>query len=93
MPFFLAGVPAMKKIVYWFLILISLFVGLWIAQDNPDRVVITLLGFPLGNMSAGLWLLLAFAAGILIGLCATLPLLWRLTAANRALRREQVAPR
>lgn len=83
----------MKKIVYLLVALISLFTGLWIAQDNPETVVITLLGFPLGGMSAGLWLLLAFAVGILAGLAATLPLIWRLTAANRTLRREQVAPR
>ena len=83
----------MKKFFYSLLILISLFIGLWIAQDNPDTELVTLFGFPLGGISIGLWLLLAFAVGILAGLAATLPLIWRLTAANRALRREQVAPR
>lgn len=83
----------MKKMIYLIVVLFCLFIGLWIAQDNPQVVAVRLLGFPLSGLSLGLWLLLALACGILAGLAATLPLLWRLESINRKLRREQTAPR
>lgn len=81
----------MKVLLYGLLALLCLFVGLWIAQDNSQQVGVTLLGFSLADLSLGLWLLFAFVAGVIIGLLATLPLVWRLTRSNRKLRRQAVA--
>ena len=75
----------MKKIVQVLLLLVGLFVGLWIAQDNPDDVAVKLLGFPVGSLSLAVWLVLTFLLGVVVGLLATLPSLWRL---RRGLRRH-----
>src|SRR5690606_35087478 len=82
-------IPLMNKLLYGVLLVLGLFGGLWVAQDNPGQVSVTLLGFPVGAQSLGVWLLLAFFLGVIIGLLATLPLLWRL---RRAVRRQPLVP-
>jgi len=88
LPFFLeVTVSRVKKILLWFAIFLSLFIGLWIAQDNPQIVEVTLLGFPISSLPLGLWLLLMFAVGLAIGLVASVPLVARTSAENRRLKR------
>jgi uncharacterized integral membrane protein len=76
-----------KKILLWLIILLSFFVGLWVAQDNPQVVDITLLGFSINPMPLGLWLLLMFATGLAVGLIAGLPLVMKINAENRRLKK------
>src|SRR5690606_755060 len=82
-------IPLMTRLLYGVLLVLGLFGGLWVAQDNPGQVSVTLLGFPAGALSLGVWLLLAFFLGVISGLLATLPLLWRL---RRAARPRSPAP-
>jgi len=76
-----------KKILLWLIILLSFFIGLWVAQDNPQVVDITLLGFSINPMPLGLWLLLMFATGLAVGLIAGLPLVMKINAENRRLKK------
>ncbi|HEY8384958.1 MAG TPA: LapA family protein [Porticoccaceae bacterium] len=76
----------MKKLLTGLVLLIFIFLGVWTAQDNAQLVDVTLLGFDVGSLSLGLWLVLSFLAGVVIALVATLPLAWRLAAARRKLQ-------
>ncbi len=75
----------MKKILAVAVLLLFVFVGLWTAQDNTATVVVALLGFPVTGWSIGLWLVVAFGAGVVVTLLATLPLAWRAAALRRKL--------
>jgi uncharacterized integral membrane protein len=79
----------LKTIVLVLTILICAFLGLWIAQDNPQPVTLSLLGFPLGQLPLGLWLILALVCGLALGMLASLPLILKVRGENRRLRRGQ----
>ncbi|MCK9502871.1 MAG: LapA family protein [Porticoccaceae bacterium] len=79
-----------KKILLWLVVLLSFFIGLWVAQDNPQVVDITLLGFSAAPLPLGLWLLVMFTAGIAVGLLASLPLVIKTSAENRRLKKTSV---
>jgi len=85
--FWEAAMNRIKKILLWLIILLSFFIGLWVAQDNPQVVDITLLGFSINPMPLGLWLLLMFATGLAVGLIAGLPLVMKINAENRRLKK------
>jgi len=76
----------MKKLFAGLALLLFVFLGLWTAQDNTQPVAVTLLGFDAGSFALGLWLVLAFLAGVAVALLATLPVAWRLAAARRKLQ-------
>ena len=46
-----------KTLLLFVAVLLAVFLGLWIVQDNPEQTAITLLGFPLWVMPLGLWIL------------------------------------
>lgn len=51
--------------------------GIWLVQDNDAPTQLVLLGFPIGSLPLGIWLLLAFLAGVLAAILASLPVLLR----------------
>lgn len=78
----------LKKILIFFLLLLSIFLGLWLAQDNQQPVVVTLLGFPLESLPLGLWLVAMFAAGVVLGLLAGVPTILNISRKNRKLQKQ-----
>lgn len=78
-----------KNILMWALILLGIFVGIWIALDNSQVVEVQLLGFSLPSMSLGLWLVIVFVAGVLLGLLASLPMIATSRSESRRLKRNQ----
>lgn len=84
-------VNKMKTIKRWLwvvLLLLCLFVGLWLAQDNAGLVTVVLLGFPLEGLSLGVWLLLALLVGVVLGMAASLPLIARQSTRKRRAERQ-----
>lgn len=77
-----------KSLLLLVAVLLCLFLGLWFAQDNPDQVTVTLLGFPLPELSLGIWLVVTLFTGILLGLLSSLPLILRAKSENRRLKRQ-----
>jgi uncharacterized integral membrane protein len=63
-------------------------IGIWIVQDNPLEVPVTLLGFPLVQLPLGIWLLAAFLGGSMLSYIAGLPSTLRKTAQVRRLERQ-----
>ncbi len=76
----------LKRAVFALLLLLCLFLGLWITQDNPQSVAVSFLGFAMPELPLGLWLVISLAFGVVIGMLASLPALLR---SSRRLRREQ----
>ena len=75
-----------KNLLLLVLVLLCFFVGLWTAQDNAQPVAVQLLGFAMPTFSLGAWLILVFAAGIALGLIASVPMIARARAESRRLR-------
>jgi len=71
--------------------------GIWLVQDNSAPVPLALLGFPVGSLPLGIWLLLAFLLGVLAAMLASFPILVRLRLRERrrqrALTRGDARPR
>ena len=66
----------MKKVKRWIgllLLLACVLIGIWIVQDNPLEVSVTLLGFSLPQLPLGTWLLAAFLAGSVLSYVVSLP--------------------
>jgi len=81
---------ALKTLLLFIAVLLAVFLGLWIVQDNPEQTAITLLGFPLWIMPLGLWLLAFFGAGLALGFCLCYPAVFFLQRKfKRSVRRER----
>ena len=80
----------LKRIILGLIVILFLFLGLWIAQDNPQTVDVILLGFALKPLSLGMWLLITLAVGVVLGMLASLPVIFRNDAENRRLRQKAV---
>ena len=81
----------MTKVKRWvglFLLLICVLVGIWIVQDNPLEVPVTLLGFSLLQLPLGIWLLAAFFAGSVVSYVVSLPNTLRQRTQARRLQRQ-----
>lgn len=81
----------MTKVKRWiglFLLLICVLIGIWIVQDNPLEVSVTLLGFPLLQLPLGIWLLAAFLAGSVVSYVVSLPNTLRQRTQVRRLQRQ-----
>ena len=78
----------LKRIFMILVVIFCIFIGLWVAQDNPQAVALSLLGFPLGEIPLGFGLLLALASGVFAGILASLPMIVRLRAENRRLKQR-----
>ncbi len=66
----------MTKVKRWIgllLLLVCVLIGIWIVQDNPLEVPVTLLGFSLQQLPLGIWLLAAFLAGSVLSYVVSLP--------------------
>ncbi len=89
---------ARLKFAGWLLVAAAcVLLGIWVVQDNPDAVSLRLLGFPLGDLPLGLWLLGAFfvgaGAGFLSGSVALLRLQRRVRLYRRHLAHLKAADR
>lgn len=69
--------------------LVTVVLGIWIAQDNSVQTAIVVLGFPLGSLPLGIWLMLAFLAGVLASLLVSAPGMVRLQLRARRLQKRQ----
>lgn len=69
--------------------LVTAVLGIWIAQDNSAQTAVVVLGFPLGSLPLGIWLMLAFLAGVLASLLASAPGVVRLQLRARRLQKRQ----
>ncbi len=81
----------MTKLKRWIgllLLLVGVLLGIWIVQDNPLEVAVTLLGFPLLQLPLGIWLLAAFLAGSVLSYVFGLPSFFGQRAQARRLRRQ-----
>jgi len=66
----------MTKVKRWIgllLLFICVLIGVWVVQDNPLEVPVTLLGFSLIKLPLGIWLLAAFLAGSVLSYVIGLP--------------------
>ena len=83
----------MTKVKRWIgllSLLICVLIGIWIVQDNPLEVPVTLLGFPLLQLPLGIWLLAAFLAGSVLSYIVSLPGTLGQRAQARRLQRQLV---
>jgi uncharacterized integral membrane protein len=77
-----------KTLLWVLLALPAIGIGIWFTQDNSAPVSPVLFGFPLTQLPLGIWLILAFMAGVLISVLATVPSLAVARARQRRLERE-----
>lgn len=72
------------RFVGWLVALpVVALMGIWLVQDNSTPVPLALLGFPVGSLPLGIWLLLAFLVGVLVAMLASYPVLVRLRLRER----------
>ena len=82
-----------KRVLAVLLILVLTGIGFWVGIDNQGLITFYLLGFSLGEMPVGLWMLLALSLGVMFGLLVTAPTVFRLRHKNNTLikRLEKVS--
>jgi len=81
----------MTKVKRWvglLLLLICALLGIWIVQDNPQEVPVTLLGFSLQQLPLGIWLLAAVLVGSVLSYIVSLPGSLGQKAQGRRLQRQ-----
>ncbi|PCH52961.1 MAG: hypothetical protein COC20_01615 [Cellvibrionales bacterium] len=83
MPFFLANMKNIKLIFLILAVLVAVFIGAWVVQDNPFETSIILLGFPLAELPVGLWVLVFFISGLIAGACLSYPAIFNLQRRSR----------
>ena len=83
----------LKKL--WLLLvgLLAILLGLAVVLANPEPLTLELLGYPLGPIPSGLWLLLAISCGCLLGILVSLPALLRLKRRVYLLNKQLVKQR
>lgn len=80
----------LKTLLTFIAVLLAVFLGLWIVQDNPQQTAVILLGFPLLALPLGLWILVFFGAGLVLGFCLCYPAVFALQSKlKRSMRRER----
>ena len=81
----------MTKVKRWiglFILLICVLIGIWVVQDNPLEVPVTLFGFSLPQLPLGIWLLASFLAGSVLSYIVSLPSALGQRAQVRRLQRQ-----
>ena len=81
----------MTKVKRWIgllLLLICVLIGIWVVQDNPQEVPVTLLGFSLRQLPLGIWLLAAVLVGSVLSYIVSLLGSLRQRAQARRLQRQ-----
>ncbi len=79
----MTGMRQLRFIGWLVAVPVVALMGIWLVQDNSAPVSLVLLGFPVGSLPLGVWLLLAFLAGVLAAMLASFPLLVRLRLRER----------
>lgn len=77
-----------KSILLGLAVLVCIFLGLWLTQDNPQLVNVSVLGFQLAPLPLGFWLLITLVSGILIGMLASMPMIIRKGREAKALKQH-----
>jgi len=81
-------VTKVKRWIGLLLLLVCVLLGIWLVQDNPLEVTVTLLGFSLYQLPIGIWLLAAFLAGSVLSYVLGLPGYFTQRAQTRRLRSQ-----
>ena len=77
------------KLLCWILVVLAaVWLGFWLVVDNPQVITVRLLGFEVESLPTGLWFLLVFSTGCLIGLLCGWPQLIRLKKQLSSLNRR-----
>jgi len=74
-----------KRLLGVLLMLMLIAIGVWVGVDNQNLITFYLLGFSLGEMPVGLWMLSALSIGVMFGLLVTVPTVFRLRHKNSSL--------
>lgn len=72
-----------KLILLVVLLLVAVFVGAWFVQDNNSSTDVVLLGFHLGIMPVGVWVLVFFLSGVVVGVALSYPAIFGLKRQSR----------
>ena len=75
----------LRRLLYVVLVLVLIAIGFWIGVDNQAPATFYLLGFSLGELPVGLWMLSALCVGVACGLLVTAPTVFRLRRKNLTL--------
>jgi uncharacterized integral membrane protein len=85
------GVRLLRFLGWLVAVPVVALMGIWLVQDNSTPVPLALLGFPVGSLPLGIWLLLAFLLGVLAAMLASFPVLVRLRLRERRRQRSPTA--
>jgi len=79
-----------RSFLWLLFFLVALFLGAWIAVDNPHPIDFMLFGFSMPQQELGLLMLAVFAAGLLLGLFANIFVMaWMALKLSRLQKRTQ----
>ncbi len=78
----------LKKLLILLMLLVGLALGIWFSIDNPQKVTVTLLGFPLPAVSLGVMIFGVFALGTALGYVISLWPVLGLKNHNLSLKRK-----
>ncbi len=72
-----------KLILLVALLLVAVCIGAWFVQDNSSLTDVVLLGFHLGIMPVGIWMLVFFLSGAAVGIALSYPAIFGLKRQSR----------
>ncbi|RLA43220.1 MAG: hypothetical protein DRR06_12635 [Gammaproteobacteria bacterium] len=79
-----------KLIIIVLAILVAVSIGAWVVQDNPLETNIVLFGFSTAELPVGLWVLVFFLSGMIIGVALSYPRVFSLKRqSKRAIKTQQ----
>jgi uncharacterized integral membrane protein len=58
----------LKYLLWLAFVIVGVLVGLWVVQDNPETITLRLLGFVVGELPLGIWVIGIFFIGAAAGL-------------------------
>lgn len=82
-----------KWVLLILVIILFMLVGMWVVEDNPAPIALSLFGFPMGEKPVGVLVLFIFALGVLAGLALSSIPLMRSKLALRRCRKQLLAVR
>lgn len=77
-----------KSILLGLAVLVCIFLGLWLTQDNPQLVEVKVLGFEVAPLPLGFWLIIALVSGVAVGMLASMPVIIRKGREAKALKQH-----
>ena len=79
-----------KLIIVVLAILVAVSIGAWVVQDNPLETDIVLFGFSTAELPVGLWALVFFLTGMIVGVAMSYPRIFGLKRqSKRAIKIRQ----